>query len=67
MEQYSAMSTTTALAVPSRSSKRCKSNGNTASIFLVSVRLLPAKEELLLKMTAFKMQTAPSTTSTSAQ
>ena len=66
IEQYSAMSATTALEVPSRSSRRCSNNGSTTSISLVSVGLLPAKEILVLKITDFKMQTAPSITSSSA-
>ena len=44
MEQYSATSITTALAVPSRSSRRGSSNGSTESICLVSERLLPDEE-----------------------
>lgn len=64
MEQYSAMSLTTALAVPSCSSRRLSSNGSTESICLVSVRLLPG-EWFALKRALLNMQTTPSITSSS--
>lgn len=64
IKQYSATSITTALAVPSCSSRRLISSGSTTSVSLWSVWLFPGKE-WGLKMIAFSMQTTPSITSSS--
>lgn len=67
MEQYSAIKVTTALAVPSRSSKRFSSKGNTEFICLLSVRLHPDAIWFVPNMVAFRIETAPSITSSSAE
>lgn len=66
-EQYSATSLMTALAAPSRSSKRCSSIGITAFISLVSPRQSLDEPWFDLKTAALKMLTAPSMTSSSTE
>lgn len=66
MEQYSAMSTTAALAMPSRSSRRLSNKGNTISICLPSAKPSP-EWNFGLKMASLSMQTAPAMTSSSVQ
>lgn len=66
-EQYSATSFTTALAAPSRSSRRCSSIGNIESSSLASSLKSLDERRCVLKMAALKMHMALSTTSSSAQ
>ena len=65
IKQYSAISRTTALAVPSRSSRTWISSGSTASTSPVSVRLLP--DNFCLNINALNIHTTPSITSSAAE